>query len=68
VNLLIKIYSATIGNYISHHMCIGGIYLVGSITNTLLPKLQGVDILASFRERHSEVANMVIKAPIVVCK
>jgi glucokinase len=53
VNLLIKIYSATIGNYISQHMCIGGIYLVGSITNTLLPKLQGVDILASFRERHS---------------
>ena len=52
VDLLIKIYSAAIGNFITTHVCLGGLYLVGSLTNSLLPRLEGVDILKGFRERH----------------
>ena len=68
VDLLIKIYSAAIGNFITTHVCLGGLYLVGSLTNSLLPRLEGVDILKGFRERHPEVEHLVKKAPLVVCK
>jgi glucokinase len=68
VNLLIKIYSAVIGNFIIHHMSVGGLYLVGSLTNSLIPKLKGVDILAGFKARHSVIASLVDKAAIIVCK
>lgn len=68
VDLLIKIYSAAIGNFITTHVCLGGLYLVGSLTNSLLPRLEGVDILKGFRERHPEVEHLVKKAPLLVCK
>jgi glucokinase len=67
VNLLIKIYSSVIANFIVHHMCVGGVYLVGSLTNSLIPKIRGVDILASFKARHSTVADLVSKPAIIVC-
>ncbi len=57
-----------IGNFIIHHMSIGGLYLVGSLTNALIPKLKGTDILAGFKARHSVVAGLVGKAAIIVCK
>ncbi len=52
VDLLVKIYAAAIGNFITTHVCMGGLYLVGSLTNSLLPRLEGIDILKGFRERH----------------
>ena len=68
VSLLVKIYSAAIANHIVHHMSTGGLYLVGSITNSLLPRLKDKDILAAFRKRHPEVANVVEQTPLLVCK
>jgi glucokinase len=65
---LIKIYSAAIANHIAHHMPTGGLYLVGSITNSLLPRLKDKDILAAHRKRHPPVAHFVEKVPLVVCK
>ena len=52
VDLLVKIYAAAIGNFITTHVCMGGLYLVGCLTNSLLPRLEGIDILKGFRERH----------------
>jgi len=37
--LFMKIYEAAIGNYLAQHMCIGGLILVGSLTNGILPKI-----------------------------
>ena len=68
VSLLIKIYSAAIANHIVHHMSTGGVYLVGSITNSLLPRLKDKDIVATHRKRHPEVAHIVEKVPLIVCK
>lgn len=68
VSLLVKIYSAAIGNHIVHHMTTGGLYLVGSITNSLIPRLKGKDILAAFKKRHPEVSNVVEQTPLLVCK
>lgn len=67
VNLLIKIYSSVIGNFIVHHMTVGGVYLVGSLTNSLIPKIKGVDILAEYKTRHSNISGLVGKAAIIVC-
>jgi glucokinase len=68
VDLLVKIYSAAIANHMTHHMCTGGMYLVGSITNSLLPRIKDKNILASPMARHPEVAHMISKIPLVVCK
>jgi glucokinase len=68
VSLLIKIYAAAIGNHMAHHMPTGGLYLVGSITNSLIPRIKDKDILADFRKRHPPVAKMVEKIPLLVCK
>ena len=43
-------------------------YLINSITNVSLPRLMGTDMLATFKLRHPEVAQLVDKVPIVVCK
>jgi hypothetical protein len=37
--LFMKIYEAAIGNFMAQHMCIGGLVLVGSLTNGILPKI-----------------------------
>jgi len=43
--LFLKIYSAAIGNFISHHMCTGGLYLVGKLTNSFISKIKDKNIL-----------------------
>ena len=67
INLLLKIYSATMGNFMAQHMCVGGLYLIGSLTKSLIPKLKGVDLLKGFRERHPEITSIVEQVPIAVC-
>ena len=66
--LFVKIYSSAIANFMTQHITTGGMYLVNSITNVSLPRLMGTDMLASFKERHPEVAQLVEKVPIMVCK
>ena len=44
-NLFMKIYEAAIGNYLAQHMCVGGLVLVGSLTNGILPKISKFDLL-----------------------
>ena len=41
--------------------------MVGSLTNSLIPKIKGVDILSAFRNRHN-IGGLVDKAAITVCK
>ncbi len=36
IDLFIKLYSNAIANFLATHMCSGGIYLVGSLTNSLV--------------------------------
>lgn len=67
-NLFLKLYSAAIGNFLSQHMCTGGIYLVGSLTNSIISRIKDTDFLAGFKNRHPEVAHVIEKIPIVVCK
>lgn len=40
-------------------MTLGGVYLVGSLTNSLIPKLKDVDFLADYKARHGTVASIV---------
>lgn len=49
-------------------MCTGGIYLVGSVTNSAISKMKGVDFLEQFKVRHPEVAHVISEIPLVVCK
>lgn len=42
--------------------------MVGSLTNTILHKLKGRDLLEGFKKRHPDVAKLVQGLPIVVCK
>ena len=41
---------------------------MNSITNSSVPRLKGTDMLAGFKERHPEVAQLVRDIPILVCK
>ena len=52
VALLLKIYAAAMGNFMAQHVCVGGLYLIGSLTKSLIPKMKGVDLMKGFRERH----------------
>lgn len=47
--LFVKIYSAAIANFVTHHLTVGGMYLVNSITCASIPRLMGQDLFASFR-------------------
>lgn len=67
ISLLLKIYSAAIGNFISHHCCLGGLYLIGSLTNSLIPKIKDVEWLADFNKRHFDIELTKI-TPVIVCK
>jgi len=66
--LFINIYSSAIATFVVGHLAVGGIYLVGSLTNTVLHKLRGRDLFEGFKKRHPEVAKLVENIPIVVCK
>lgn len=55
-------------NFVTHHLTVGGVYLVNSITNTLLPRMVGQDMFALFRERHPDVAKLLVNVPVAVCK
>jgi len=68
LKLFLKIYTAAIGNFLTHHMCSGGLYLVGSLTNSVLSKLKDIDFLSGFNSRHPETAHVVKTIPIIVCK
>jgi len=68
LNLFLKIYAAAVGNFLIHHMCVGGVYLAGSLTNSVLGELLRRDFLKEFRERHYEIAGLAAKVPILVCK
>lgn len=50
--LWMKIYEAAISNYVAQHMCVGGLCLVGSLTNSILHKIQGRDLMQSWKLRH----------------
>lgn len=39
-SLFVKFYSAAVANFMIQHMTIGGVYLVGGLTKTLLPKIK----------------------------
>ena len=45
----------------------GGLYLIGSLTKSLVPKMKGVDLMKGFRERHPEIVSIIDKTPIAVC-
>lgn len=45
LRLFLKIYGAAISNFVTQHMCVGGLILVGSLTNSLLPKIKGKDLM-----------------------
>lgn len=66
--LFLKIYASAIGNFICHHMCIGGLYLVGKLTNSLIEKIKDKDILKEWKQRHPEIIRTIETVPIVVCK
>jgi glucokinase len=68
LELFIKIYSSAIATFMAGHLTVGGIYLVGSLTNSVLPKLKGRDLFEGFKTRHPEVAKMVENVPIITCK
>lgn len=36
----------------AHHMPLGGVYLVGSLTSAVLPYLKNRDLVADFAKRH----------------
>jgi len=40
VELFLDLYSAAICNYIIAHMCTGGLYLVGGLTNAVIDTLK----------------------------
>lgn len=67
-SLFLKLYSATIGNFLAQHMCTGGLYLVGSLTNSIVGKMKDVDFLEGFKTRHPELAHIISEIPLVVCK
>ncbi len=66
--LFLKIYQSAISNFTTHHMTVGGMYLTNSITNTIYPRLKGLDMFKPFKERHPDVAPLLEGVPIVVCK
>ncbi len=63
-----KIYEAAIGNYLAQHMCIGGLVLVGSLTNGILPKISKMKLLNEWKKRHVEFASNIEDVPLIVCK
>ena len=56
VDLFLDLYSNAISNFIITHMCTGGLYLVGSLTNALVNRLKNKDITAGYKSRHPELA------------
>lgn len=66
--LFMKIYEAAIGNYLAQHMCIGGLVLVGSLTNGILPKISKMKLLEEWKKRHVEFASNIEDLPLVVCR
>lgn len=67
-SLFIKLYSSAIANFMIQHLTLGGVYVVGGLTKTLLPKLVTEDILKSWKDRHPEMKELVENIPLVFCK
>jgi glucokinase len=44
-SLFLKLYASAMGNFLMQHMCTGGLYLVGSLTNSIVGKIKEVDFL-----------------------
>lgn len=68
IEFFIKLYSNAIANFLSTHMCTGGIYLVGGLTNSIIGVLKGRDFLKGYKERHPEMYENIKDIPIVVSK
>jgi len=66
--LFIKIYEAAIANFVVQHMCVGGLVLVGSLTNSILHKIKNKDLMGPWKQRHPELAKSFEDLPILVCK
>jgi len=49
-------------------MCVGGLVLVGSLTNQILPKISQMKLLEEWKQRHVEFYKNIEDVPIVVCK
>jgi hypothetical protein len=47
-----KLYEAAMGNFLAHHMCTGGLILVGGLTNGILEKIQKLNLLSKWKSRH----------------
>ena len=65
--LFIRIYSAAIANFVTQHLTVGGMYLVGGLTKSILPRIVGTDLFKGFKERHPEILQLVDKVPLSVC-
>jgi glucokinase len=65
--LFLKIYSAAIANFVAQHLTTGGMYLIGGLTKSILPRIVGSDLFEEYRERHFDVVKLVEGVPIVVC-
>lgn len=67
-DFFMDLYCNAISNFIITHMCTGGIYLVGGLTNGIMSELMKKNITEGHNKRHPEVANTVNKVPIIVSK
>ena len=63
-----KIYEAAMGNFMAHHMCVGGLVLVGGLTNGILGKIQNMKLLQEWKKRHVQFEKNIENVPLIVCK
>ena len=59
LELFLKMYTSAIGNFMANHVCRGGMYLVGSLSNSVANFLKERPIIEEFANRHPEVAGMI---------
>lgn len=62
------LYCNAISNFIMTHMCTGGLYLVGGLTNAIYEELKKRKITEGHNKRHPQVAATLNKVPIVISK
>lgn len=48
LQLFMRLYADAIGNFMSYHMCTGGMYLVGGLTLAILPFIEGKNLLIPY--------------------
>lgn len=66
--LFLDLYCDAISNFIVTHMCTGGLYLVGGLTNAVIEHLKKRNITERHNARHPQVAATINKVPIVVSR